>query len=386
MSENPKFIPHQSEAESGTELSDEEKKAVEKELFAVDKQIFDLEEELEIMNDGLKLEAATRPKQKSKKKLSREEKEVEESLSQKNLENIAMIKEGLQIAIKNLKELQNKQTELISKLGPEHATKAYSVLDEVADIRKELKKGAFEIKPNILEYIKALAEVFKGETLDEIAMPKPEELTDEYFDKMYPAKQREADTARGLVSYRSSWWNQDANKDLVGQVEETWGQVYARSMKSEAERFTDSIIFSESIQKPKYKNGSQQYGTTEGDDADIDQLLPLINEVFGKKANRFNLSWDDITAKLIPKIKEKIQEAFAGKHLSVPNFEVILTPALISNRQMTEQRPENSQTNTSEWTSTILLKQDGTDSGHRLLVGHSERGGAAYVDNDRRGN
>ena len=87
MSENPKFIPHQSEAESGTELSDEEKKAVEKELFAVDKQIFDLEEELEIMNDGLKLEAATRPKQKSKKKLSREEKEVEESLSQKNLEN-----------------------------------------------------------------------------------------------------------------------------------------------------------------------------------------------------------------------------------------------------------------------------------------------------------
>ena len=52
---------------------------------------------------------------------------------------------------------------------------------------------------------------------------------------------------------------------------------------------------------------------------------------------------------------------------------------------MTEQRPENSQTNTSEWTSTNLLKQDGTDSGNRLMVGSSGGGGAGCVGDYHRG-
>ena len=263
------------------------------------------------------------------------------------------------------------------------ALKLYALYKQEFLIVKNKGKETSATSP---EFAEALAEVFKGEELDRVAMPKPEELTDEYFAKMYPATQRETDTARGLVSYRSNWWNQSANKDVVGPAEETWGQAYERSMRAEAERFAeDSIIITESIQKPKYKDGSQQYGTKEGDDAGTDPLLPLIKEVFGENANRFNLSWDDITEKLLPKVKEKIQDEFAGKHLSVQNFEVILTPAIISNRQMTDLRPENSQTNTSEWTSTIMLKQDGTDSGNRLVVGSSENGGAGCVNYDHRG-
>jgi len=64
---------------------------------------------------------------------------------------------------------------------------------------------------------------------------------------------------------------------------------------------------------------------------------------------------------------------------------VILTPAIVSNLQTTLNHPENSQTNTSEWASTILLKQDGTDSGYRLVVGYSGDGGAGYVDDGHRG-
>ena len=253
---------------------------------------------------------------------------------------------------------------------------------EFIEIKKRRGETAGEISP---EYMEALAEVFKGEDLDKVSMPKPEELTDEYFDKMYPETQRAEDKDRGLVSYRPSWWNNAADKGIVGPAEETWGQVYARSLKAEAERFGGKILVTESIQKPNYKDGSQQYGTVEGNDAAKDPLLPIIQEVFGEKANRFNLSWDDITTKLTPKVKEKIKAAFASKHLSVPNFEVILTPALASNRQMTEQRPKNCQTNTFEWTSTILLKQDGTDSGDRLLVGDSGHGGAGCVNGARRG-
>ncbi|MBI5022828.1 MAG: hypothetical protein HZC05_01510, partial [Candidatus Magasanikbacteria bacterium] len=130
---------------------------------------------------------------------------------------------------------------------------------------------------------------------------------------------------------------------------------------------------------------SQQYGTKEGADATLDPLLPIIHEVFGKEANRFKLSWDDIKEKLLPKVKEKIQDVLTGKHLSVLDFKVILTPALVGNQQMTNLRPENSQTNTYEWTSTPFLKQDNTDSGHRLVVGHSGNGGAGSVDGNHRG-
>lgn len=250
MSENPKFIHSQSETENRPELSAEEKKAAVKELFEIDKQIFDLEEELGMMNEGLKLHEPARTEQKPKKKLSNKEKDAE---------NIAIIKEGRSIAVEQLKELLKKQAELEVKLGPEHMTGVYSMLDEVKNIKRELKHPAFE-KGRVMskegyispEHLSALAEVFKGETLDNISMPKPEELTDEYFAKMYPAAQREEDTSRGLVSHRPSWWNDAANKDVVGPAAETWGQVYTRSMKAEADGFGDRLVFSESIQKPKY--------------------------------------------------------------------------------------------------------------------------------------
>jgi hypothetical protein len=47
---------------------------------------------------------------------------------------------------------------------------------------------------------------------------------------------------------------------------------------------------------------------------------------------------------------------------------------------MTTTHPENSQTNTWEWTDDTILKQDNADSGHRLLAGDSGDGGASCVD------
>jgi len=251
----------------------------------------------------------------------------------------------------------------------------------------KIKAGGKEAKTEIpAEHLEILREFFKGETLDQITMPGPEELTAEYFDKMYPETQREEDTARGLVSYRPGWWKDTADTDVVGPDKETWGEAYVRSMKAEADNFNNKPFFTESLFKPPYTDGSQQYGTKEGADASLDPLLPLIKEVFGEDKNRFNLTHDELTANLLPKVKEKLQQEFAKKHLPVPNFEVILTPAIISNLQTTLNHPENSQTDTSEWTSTILLKQDGTDSGHRLYSGGGGYGGAGYVGNDRRGN
>jgi len=246
----------------------------------------------------------------------------------------------------------------------------------------ESGEGA-EVPPECLE---ALKEIFSGETMEAIAMPKPEELTPEYFDRWYPAAEREEDRDRGLISFRPYWWNILAPNAMVGDADETWGEAFVRSMIAEAERLRGVTCFTESLQKPNhFDGGSQLYGTKEGREVAKDPLRPIIQEVFGRDANRFNLTWNQIQTELIPKVEEIITTSLRSKGISsIPKFEVIITPALVGNRQMTECHPENSQTNTCEWSSTPLLKQDNSDSGYRLVVGGSGRGGASCVINGDR--
>ncbi len=245
------------------------------------------------------------------------------------------------------------------------------------------------------EHQKALAEIFgKDNKLEPIPMPSPETLTDEYFARMYPEKQTEEDKKLKLVSFRPDWWNQPADAAFLNKRDKkekdtkvpTWGDLYIASMRTEATTFKGKTFLTESLQKPNYKDGAQAYGSVEGDDPTKDPLLPLIQEVFGEKqTNRFNLKWDDITTKLIPKLKEVVAKKFKDKDLTVPPFDIVCTPALVANRAMTEHRRENSSTTTGEWSSTPFFKEDGTDSGHRLLVGSAAHGGAAYVSYDHRG-
>ena len=233
------------------------------------------------------------------------------------------------------------------------------------------------------EHLKAMAEFFGD--MEPMLAPAPDALTPDYVSVMYPATQREADTASGLVSQHPDWWGKPVDKTIVGPATETWGEAYVRSMKAEAGEFHGKMLLTESIQKPDYIDGSQRYGSKEGRESGKDPLLPIIQEVFGEGKNRFNLTWDEITTKLLPKVKERIEAIFTAKELPVPRFEVIMTPAIVNNLQMTLNHPENSSTTTFEWSSTPLLKQDGVDTGHRLMVGDSGYGGAGYVDGGRRG-
>jgi len=259
---------------------------------------------------------------------------------------------------------------------------AVAVKKEIA----ELMNSLYEFLPSYFppELKAAVEEVFHSEAMDKIRMPKLEELTNEYFDRMYPVKQRKEDTARGLVSFRPSWWNQKTDESHVGTAEETSGNAFIRSMRGEAKQFRGKTLLTESIQKPNSIDGSQQYGTKEGTDATKDPMLTIIQEVFGEKANRFDHSWNQLTEKLLPTVKKKITDKLKSKGLAVPEFKVILTPAIVSNQQMTNLRPENSKTNPYEWTSTVLLKQDGSETASRLAVGDSDDGGAACVDSGDR--
>ena len=235
------------------------------------------------------------------------------------------------------------------------------------------------------EHIEVINEVF-GQNTESTLIPKPKELhnlDDEYQRVMYPETQQESDKKNGLVSYRPAYFNQSAKE--VTKQEETWLEAYTRSMNEEMETLGGSLVLYETTQKPNYKDGKQHYGTKEGDDPSKDPLLPIFKQAFGKDANRFNHSWDDIQTKLIPKVKEHITKQFQDKNLPIPDFDVILAPASLFNLQTTLNQLNNSQTNTFECSSTVLTGKDKKDSGHRLRVGGSGRGGSSNVDYDHRG-
>ena len=245
---------------------------------------------------------------------------------------------------------------------------------------------ALEVPPDLTqEHLNAIAEIFGTGNLELSVIPGEEQLTDEYFKAMYPEKQREEDTTRGLTSYNPSHFKNNADADLIGSTEatvETWLSAYQRSIRATVKELQGQLILTESVYKPTYTDGKQQYTTKDGQS---DPLLPIIQEVFGEDTNRYDLTHNHWTTELIPKVKEKIIKAFTDKGLTSPNFEIILTPAIVFNQQTTLNHPENSTTSTYEWSDDILLKQDNTDSGFRLMVGRSGLGGAGYVVRDRRG-
>ena len=273
---------------------------------------------------------------------------------------------------------------IVSKASEAVAARRAELAARARALRTELSGETPGFSP---EHMEVMHSLFGKDNLKPADIPNPAELTAAYFDKMYPKEQREKDKKKGLVSFHPSWWDEKADSSIVGPEEETWGQAYIRSMQHEADELfkTSSAIYSESIQKPKYIDGSQQYGTIEGEKKGKDWLIPILEECFGEGANRFDHSHDELIEKLLPKVKEKIKASFKAKGLPIPNLKVILEPALVFNRQTTEQNPKNSQTGTWEITSTVLRKQDNEDSGHRLNVGRADRGGAGYVDDGHRG-
>ena len=240
-----------------------------------------------------------------------------------------------------------------------------------------------------VEHLDSVREIL-GSGMELRMAPTVEDLHNfdqDYVDLMYPENQRPEDTAAGLLSYRPSWFSQRADEfaDHRPPADRgTWGEAYLRSMRQELNTLGNSVVFVETTQKPNYTNGEQHYGTEEGTNTSTDPLLPLFQEVFGENANRFNHTWGELETQLLPKIKEKIIQSLQKKHLPIPNFDVILLPASISNIEMTLYHPENSTTNTYEWTSTPLIDDINNDTGYRLAVGDSDGGGAGDVDDDRR--
>ena len=162
------------------------------------------------------------------------------------------------------------------------------------------------------------------------------------------------------------------------------GGAFTLAMRNQSFDLSNKVFLTEGIQKPNDIGGAQHYGTKDGLDETRDPLLPIIRQVFGVNANRFNLPLTEINTRLLPVIKDKLKEFFSERGFFPKNFEVIVTLALLSCISMTKFHPENSQTNTSEWTAKIMLEGPDRISSEFLIVGRSEEGGASYVCNMER--
>ncbi len=322
---------------------------------------------------------------------------AEEEATQKRLEAIKKELVGMDLPEGHKEILLGTETEAAEEEASDFLKEPFVALQEKITARfSEYSRSAPVIEtpriPELLtpEHVRALSEIFGRGNLELLPTFSGEQLNDEYIDTMYPESQTEEDRARGLVSSHPSWWNEKADSAFATSTEEdrpTWGQLYVNSMRVEARVFQGKLVYTESIQKPTYVDGKQGYGTKEGRDKTKDALAPILQEVFGAEHDhRFSLTWDQINTELVPKVKEKIVAKFKEHGLAEVKFEVVCTPAVINNLQSTLNHPENSQTDTYEWGSTPLLKEDGTDSGHRLVVGRSDLGGAGYVSFDHRGN
>lgn len=268
-------------------------------------------------------------------------------------------------------ELHERARELASELSEKTTVRARECgFPETYDIKPP------ELPPGLTEaHLAAIREALapNGAGFAERVLPTAADLgglanlNSGYVKTMFPETQRPEDTANGLTSFRPSWFD----------------ATYVASMRQELNALGGSLVLLDTAIKPKYKDGSQHYGTPEGNDPAQDPLLPLFREALAMPEkptpNRFNHSRDELQNKLIPLAKEKIKAELASRGLPEVDFEVILAPAILDNQEMTFNQPLSSTTNTWEWTNTPKLDSNNTDTGRFLAAGRSGGGGAGFL-------
>jgi hypothetical protein len=257
------------------------------------------------------------------------------------------------------------------------------------------EKAWVEMKIPTLESL-GLEHFLDPEYLDRLYAMSAAEATAEldkipYVQEMFPREQSEADTAAGITRERPSWWSQEGKVDVLTKdlktgkdiwkketIAPTKGVAYLRSIAQELNTLQGVTILLDSARKPNYTDGTQPYGTLE----QPDPLQGLFAEVFRDKPHRFSHTWDELNTQLLPALKTKILNNLKAKgitNIQETDFAVTLTPFHTDQEFMVKNSKESSGTNCYDWTSTPLLKQNGEDTGHRLLSGLSDLGGVGYV-------
>lgn len=273
--------------------------------------------------------------------------------------------------LKELRQkIQNQLREIKDAIRNEKVGPLYETIEETKDkIEDGLNKRfsefgssqRFEIslpehaKEVTKEHLEAIYELFGKDTFEPFIIPKLADLKNldnEYMKVMYPKKQWKKDTERGLKSIRSERWDKQMETETVG-VTKKGSVLFRESLRGELESEGGNFALIDTTVRPaQYNNNSKYYGSKEGNNPELDPLLPIFQQAFGQDATRFGHSASRFIEKLLPAAERMIRKQFREKGLPVPSFCVMLVPATAFNIQTTLFHPENSQDRCAEWTNT----------------------------------
>ncbi len=299
---------------------------------------------------------------------------------------------------------------LTQNLKPEQGATVVSVNEKLRDLAVEIKNqkipkpdqvaealrlveeyaGTVEtITPaeKYSEHIDAIKELIFGQFEPFITDPAEDgDMNHEKFLSLFPEiteSQWNAlpDKDKTLVNFRSHLWQRSPGVySLVHQPGSIMSEVMERSLIKDAKEVAEkySLLVTETIIRPNSLEGEvmgEHYGSYSGS---IENLDPIAKMIGGGSNLRFNRVGMWLISNTFPKLKNIIQKKWNEEGLSLPNFEVILTPALV-NRRLNEEFPGLSQVKTSELSGTFVVSHDGYKSNMRILVGGSENGGAGSL-------
>lgn len=303
---------------------------------------------------------------------------------------------------KRARELKKQITVLLAELREgidsfliEISIKSMRMLNELYRRRAEVmekrtgQKGLSEVLQNTLEkpiiskefskeQMDVFTDFFGDSNLSVTMMPAPEKLTDEYFEVMYPYKKDDRDSKAGLMSFRPEWWDEILDNVSSSLHKWTWQHAFIKATKKQASQLKRSILLTETIQKPNlFVSERYYYGSQEGNDRDLDPLQPYIEELIGEGYTRFDLSANLVEHSLIPLLKDRLEDEFIKSGLELPDYDIIMTPAIIFNQFSTLINNSSTQTDGYEMSSTEYIDND--RNSRIFICGCAISGGASYI-------
>ncbi len=272
----------------------------------------------------------------------------------------------------NLRELAKRIREEGGARDSERIKEALRLVEQSYSLTREE-----DPREKYLPYVEVIQEELFGNKEPFFSIPpKPEDLTDEWFEKMYPDvdndHQRPEDLTAGRICFRPPSENKRAKFGIVSKLlsrldrssksvseEHSVMGAYFRSIKAEAEFlkesesvFTSRLLISNADIKIDDNVFSIARAAKGG----------LLIQLYG----------------LLRSMEDNIVKKFKKSGFKIPAFQVLLTPVSVS-RQFMEQNPNMSKLDFSVLSETPLLDESGKETTKWLTTGGVDLGGAGAI-------
>lgn len=233
------------------------------------------------------------------------------------------------------------------------------------------------------QHLKAIEEVI-GRRLQLGILPRRNEIyfgSPEYVKVMYPEYQHQEDTERGIISYRSTNWNEKPQFNGYEEEFSTEGELYLWSMQQELDEKGGSLILLDDADEVDYRNLFQwdNFDDYWGEKAQVIQsfMRSCIGDRISQKFQESGLTGITVERDIEIDVPSAV---LLNHHFTFHKR----TRPWLSYEEFTKKHPRETyfyDTIDGEWTSTRLSSRTNPSAieSRALIVGITKQGGAAEV-------